>query len=152
MSSALCVLPVSAPSGTDERPAAGPQSGFEALEQTLISLTADARRGRSTGSAEEVLFVLSGDGELVLGEERHGLEAESGARVSPGQAYELHAGPDGLRLVSVRIPSPGAAAGDPVSVRHLTEQATEEATTDREFRVVAAAESATAFVGYIPTV
>ena len=154
MSSALCVLSATASAGPGEHPAAGPQAGFEALEQTVLSLGAQARRSRRTEAAEEVLFVLEGDGELRLGSDRHALSAETGAGVAPSQEYELTAGPAGMRLVCVRIPEPERPDGptEPVSIRRLADQAAQEATTEREFRLVAEPGSATAFVGYIPTV
>jgi quercetin dioxygenase-like cupin family protein len=151
MSSALCVLPTTAPAGTSELPAAGPGAGFEALEQTVVSLAPGDRRARATGSAEEVLFVLDGDGELSLESGRHDLRAETGVNLAPDQEYELRAGPAGMRLVSVRIPDPEGTAHQSARVRHLADQAAEQATSEREFRVVADARSATAFVGYIPT-
>jgi quercetin dioxygenase-like cupin family protein len=152
MSSALCVLAATDPAGTDERPAAGPQAGFDPLEQTLLSLGPGAARPRATGAAEEVLFVLDGAGELVLGSTRHRLEAETGANIAPDQEYALQAAEAGMRLVSVRVPDPADTSGEPVSVRRLADQTAQEATTDREFRLVAEPPSATAFVGYIPTV
>ncbi len=92
----------------------------------------------------------------------HPLDAESGACLAPGEAYELAAGPDGLHILSVRIPDPettGEAkptAGEATRkvVRRLEDQQTQDATTDRQFRIVAdpstGLRSATHFVGYIP--
>jgi quercetin dioxygenase-like cupin family protein len=141
-----------------ERPAVGPSTGFARLEQSLLRLEAGAATGRATGGAEEVLFVLEGDGVLRLAGDEHRLETESGAYLAPGEAYELAAGADGLRAVSVRIPHPEepAASGPRAVVRRLEDQEAREATTDRQFRIVADPEtglrSATHFVGYIPSV
>jgi quercetin dioxygenase-like cupin family protein len=146
MSSGLCVL--SPDAGAEELFGAAVQG----LEQALLSLAPGQRRPRASGTAEEVLFVLEGEGELVLEDEHHALETETGASLAPGQEYEIAAGPAGMRLVCVRIPDPEEPSSAPVSVRRLAEQAAQEATTDREFRVVADPGSATAFVGYIPTV
>jgi quercetin dioxygenase-like cupin family protein len=155
---APCVLQTSFGSAL-ERPGVGPQSGFDALEQSLLALDPGAAIERATGEAEEVLFVVAGGGTLRLGEKEHPLGAESGAYVAPGETYEIVAGRDGLRLVSVRVPDPepAAAPGQPRSVvRRLEDQEAQDATTDRQFRIVAdpstGLRSATHFVGYIPTV
>jgi mannose-6-phosphate isomerase-like protein (cupin superfamily) len=102
-----------------------------------------------------VLFVLSGRGELRLDGVAHALEPESGAYLAPGETYELHSD-EPLRLVSVSIPDPAPPApGERAVVRRLADQAAQEATTQREFRIVgdpaSGLRSATHFVGYIPT-
>lgn len=147
----LCVLPAPAPAPSGEQPAAGPKAGFEPLEQSLLSLTPGARHTRDTRDAEEILFVLHGTGELALRSERHELEAETGADLPPGEQYELTAGELGLRLVCVRVPEPERHPIE-ASLCRLADQSSQEATADREFRVLADAGSVTAFVGYIPTV
>jgi mannose-6-phosphate isomerase-like protein (cupin superfamily) len=116
---------------------------------------------RTTGEAEEVLFVLSGTGELRLGGESHPLEPETGAYIAPGEEYELdNDRSEPMRLVSVRITDPvpddrPSDPKDPTVVRRLADQEAHEATTERWFRIVAdpstGLRSATQFVGYIPT-
>src|SRR5581483_9138842 len=147
----LCVLPPAAPASSGEQAAAGPQAGFEPLEQSVLSLRPGARHSRDTRDAEEILFVLHGTGELAFGSQRYELEPETGADLPPGEQYELAAGEAGLRLVCVRVPDPEPAATT-ATLRRVADQASQEATTDREFRIVADAGSVTAFVGYIPTV
>ena len=137
----------------------GPHVGCTAFEQSVLELAPDGATERSTGAREEVLFVLSGRGSLRLGEADHALEPESGAYLAPGETYELrNAGDEPLRLVAVSIPDPtppGAGTGDRAVVRRLADQVAQEATTQREFRIVAdpasGLRSATHFVGYIPT-
>jgi quercetin dioxygenase-like cupin family protein len=146
----LCVLPAAAAAATGEHPAAGPQAGFDPLEQSVLSLAPGTRLSRETAEAEEILFVLNGAGQLALESERHELEAETGADLPPGRAYTLTAGEDGMRLVCVRVPEPEPSATE-TSLCRLADQAAQEATTDREFRVLAQDGSVTAFVGYIPT-
>jgi mannose-6-phosphate isomerase-like protein (cupin superfamily) len=141
------------------RPTIGPHTNFHPLEQALLECAAGRSRPRSTDQAEEVLFVLEGAGTLHVAGEEHALEAESGAYVGPGVEYELHnPGPHTLRIVSVRVPDPEPPASPDaprVVVRRLADQAAQEATTQREFRIVAdpgsGLRSATHFVGYIPT-
>src|SRR4051794_14745762 len=137
----------------------GPHVGCTVLEQTVLELAPGGCAPRSAGEREEVLFVLSGRGSLRLGGAEHALEPESGAYLAPGETYELrNGGGEPLRLVAVSIPDPAppdAATGERAVVRRLADQAAEEATTQRQFRIVAAPapglRSATHFVGYIPT-
>jgi quercetin dioxygenase-like cupin family protein len=72
----------------------------------------------------------------------------------PDHEYVLEAGAHGMHLVSVRIPDPEPGGGAAVTSK-LAEQAASEATTDRQFRILAdpstGLRSATHFVGYIPT-
>jgi quercetin dioxygenase-like cupin family protein len=141
-----------------ELPGAGPASGFSPLEQSVLWLDGGSATVRATGGAEEVLFVAAGDGQVRLNDEEHALESESGAYLAPGEEYEVAAAHSGLRLIRVRIPDPATPepAGDQTRtvVRRLDDQAAQDATTDRWFRIVAdpstGLRSATHFVGYIP--
>lgn len=132
------------------------------LEQAVIECAPRASISRATGEVEEVLFVLAGNGGLALDGNRYELEPESGAYLAPGEEYELdNPGSEPLRVVSVRIPDPvtpaaGTEAGEARAVvRRLAEQEEQEATTSRTFRIVAdpstGLQSATHFVGYVPT-
>jgi mannose-6-phosphate isomerase-like protein (cupin superfamily) len=131
--------------------------GAVSLEQAVFECDSDGPFGRETGGCEEVLFVVSGSGSLTLDGAEHPLEPECGAYLAPGEHYELHtAGPEPLRIVSVRVPDPEsqAGAGGRAVVRPLAEQEAQAATGAREFRIVAdpatGLSSATHFVGYIP--
>jgi mannose-6-phosphate isomerase-like protein (cupin superfamily) len=145
--------------GLTWRATLGPHVGCTVLEQNVLELAPGGSAPRSTGEREEVLFVLSGRGGLRLGGAEHALEPESGAYLAPGETYELrNSGHEPLRLVAVSIPDPAppdAATGERAVVRRLADQAAEEATAQRAFRIVAdpasGLRSATHFVGYIPT-
>ena len=142
--------------------------GLEGLEQTVVVCPPHTTTSRATGDAEEVLFVVSGQGQLRLdGGERHALEPETGVNLGLGQEYELrNESSDPMRTVCVqsRAPAPGEGGGDVpgeangperVVVRRLADLEAQDATTDRWFRIVAdpatGLRSATHFVGYIPT-
>jgi mannose-6-phosphate isomerase-like protein (cupin superfamily) len=135
--------------------------GLEGLEQSVLACAPDTTTSRTTGDAEEVLFVVGGHGELRLaGGERHPLEPETGVNLGPGQEYELrNETSDPMRIVCVRIrgsaPQDGSGRTPRVVVRRLADQEAQDATTERQFRIVADPEtglrSATHFVGYIPT-
>jgi mannose-6-phosphate isomerase-like protein (cupin superfamily) len=133
------------------------------LEQDVIDLDPHSGTARVTGDAEEVLFVVSGRGELRLNGEGHVVEPDTGINLGPGQEYELHnLASDPMRTVHVRIRAPatpappeGRARPGRIVVRRLADQEAQAATTDRSYRVVAdpstGLRSATHFVGYIPT-
>ena len=134
---------------------------MEGLEQTVLECAPGTSTSRATGEAEEVLFVVAGQGELRLpGGERHPLEPETGVNLGPGQEYELrNETSDPMRAVSVQIRPPALDGGPPAArmvVRRLAEQEAQNATSEREFRIVAdpstGLRSATHFVGYVPTV
>jgi mannose-6-phosphate isomerase-like protein (cupin superfamily) len=144
-------------------------SGLEGLEQTVLECAPGTSTTRATGEAEEVLFVVAGEGELRLpGGERHPLEPETGVNLGPGQEYELrNETSDPMRMVSVQIRgavpqggTDGRVDGGPgearAVVRRLADQESQEATSERMFRIVAdpstGLRSATHFVGYVPTV
>lgn len=141
-----------------ERAVLGSHTGFHLLEQSVLECPAGGSAQRATGSAEELLFVLAGDGLLRIGETVRPLERESGAYLPPGIEYQLEAGEKKeLRIVSVRVPDPVDAtpgAEGAAVVRRLADQEAEQATADREFRIVngpsTGLRSATHFVGYIP--
>jgi quercetin dioxygenase-like cupin family protein len=136
----------------------GPHTGFEPLAQAVIEVPAGERHTASAGTEELVMFVLEGTGTLTLDSTEHPLEAECGIYIAPEESYALHASQSApLRLVQVAIPDPDpdAETGPRAVVRRLADQQAQDATTDREFRIVAdpssGLRSATHFVGYIPT-
>jgi mannose-6-phosphate isomerase-like protein (cupin superfamily) len=151
----------------------------DGLEQEVVECAPHGAARRATGDAEEVLFVVSGTGELRTDGEHHALEPETGVNLGPGRAYELHnQASDPLVTVSVRIraaaatgggatgEAAGTGAGDGgasgeepdaparVLVRRLAEQEAEHATSERLYRIVADPSTglrlATQFVGYVP--
>jgi mannose-6-phosphate isomerase-like protein (cupin superfamily) len=135
--------------------------GVGGLEQTVLECAPHSSTRRATGQAEEVLFVIAGQGELLLdGGERHALEPETGVNLGPGQEYELrNESSDPVRMVSVRVrgraPDLGTHGPERVVVRRLADQEARDATSERSFRIVAdpstGLRSATQFVGYVPT-
>jgi mannose-6-phosphate isomerase-like protein (cupin superfamily) len=142
------------------RPTVGPRTGFDRLEQAVLECAPGRTEPIRVDGAEETLFVLAGRGAVHVAGDSHELEPEVGVYIAPGQEFALeNPGPDTLRLVAVRIPVPDAlGGGEPATaaaVRSLADQKLEQATTQREFRVVAdptcGLRSATHFVGYIPT-
>lgn len=74
----------------------------EHLEQRVIRFAPGASRERTAGSRHELLYAVSGSGELELEGERHELEPGTAAFVAPGESWSVeNHGPDELLLVAV---------------------------------------------------
>jgi mannose-6-phosphate isomerase-like protein (cupin superfamily) len=143
-------------SGLTVRSTLGPRTGFDVLQQAVLDCApGEAASLTVPGDVEETLFVIAGEGEIELRGEHHALAPDVGVYLPPGSTATLHnRGPEPLRLVAVRVPDPSPGPPTPANVQKLDEQAVEQATTEREFRIVAdprtGLRSATHFVGYIP--
>jgi (S)-ureidoglycine aminohydrolase len=61
----------------------------EHLEQRVIRFAPGASRERTAGSRHELLYVVSGSGELELEGERHELEPGTAAFVAPGESWSV---------------------------------------------------------------
>lgn len=139
-----------------ERAVLGRHTGTSWLEQSVLELDSGCACSRATGSTEEVLFVLSGCGELRVRDRSLPLEPETGVYLPAGHEYTLSAPRDEeLLVVSVRIPEPLGNGTHPAPLtRRLTEQDAEAATAERAFKIIfdpgTGLRSATHFVGYIP--
>lgn len=145
-------------SETDEtaltRVTIGRSSGCESLEQRIVRVAPGRTSLRGGAEREELLFVVSGSGKLLLDGDEHALEPETAACVAPGARYEIeNEGSDDVVLVSVLAPEPDGAVsegeGRCISVR-LADQEVFPAGRDREFRFGADAATVTQFVGSIP--
>jgi mannose-6-phosphate isomerase-like protein (cupin superfamily) len=138
------------------RPTIGAATGCEHLEQLVIAFAPGRSAPRATRDVEEVLYVLAGAGSVVVGDDAHAVDADTGVYIAPGEHYAVdNPGPGDLTLVAVRIPAGPPPDDGPraVAVR-LGDQETRAATADRQFRLVNDPETgcrnATQFVGYIP--
>lgn len=128
----------------DDRPDGRLHAG-ELLTQRVVELAGAER----VESADEVLYVLGGVGELEVEGERH--------RLRPGTAVFLACGTrwsaGGVRVLSVLVhdPPPASAA---FAVRDLTTEERGSATAGRQFVLGARPElgcaSATQFIGLVP--
>jgi mannose-6-phosphate isomerase-like protein (cupin superfamily) len=148
---------VSPDGGLSVRATLGPRTGFDVLQQAVLECAPGQRASVSVpDDVEETMFVLEGEGELRIRGEVHALAPDMGVYLPPGSQVELQntgAGP--LRLVAVRVPDPSPGPPMPANVCRLDDRAVEQATTEREFRILAdpstGLRSATHFVGYVPT-
>ena len=110
-------------------------NGCEHLEQRLIRFSPGRSRNRSLEGRQEVLFVVSGQGELELDGTRHVLEPNTGVFIASGETYAVdNPGPEGLLVISVLAPQDriGAPAERKVTVR-LADQPELPASTERTF-------------------
>jgi len=142
--------------GLTVRTTLGPETGFDALEQAVLTCPPGRSRHIDVGEVEETLFVLEGEGAVHVRAGAHRLEPGVGVYLPPGSRFELEcAGQPELRVVAVRIPDPTPGPPSPPQVCRSAEREAQAATTNRQFRIVADPQtglrSATHFVGYIPT-
>ncbi len=117
----------------------------ELLTQRLLSLDGEER----VGEADEVLYVLDGEGELEAAGERHTLRPGTSAFVAAGTPWKA----SGVRALSVLVHDPPPASA-PLAVRDLTAEERGSATAGRQFVLGATpdvgCESATQFIGLVP--
>jgi mannose-6-phosphate isomerase-like protein (cupin superfamily) len=150
------VVPERAPGDTAEvRTTIDASVGCERLEQRVLRFAPGRSRQRGSDDRQEVLYVVSGRGTLILEGTEHSLEPEMGVFVAHGERYEIdNPGPEELKLVSVTSPgTDGDASKRKVTVR-LGDRDPLPATTGREFRYLvnqdAGCLDVTQFVGVIP--
>jgi mannose-6-phosphate isomerase-like protein (cupin superfamily) len=110
-------------------------SGSERLEQRLIRCTPGRSKPRSLEGVQQVLFVVSGQGTLVLDGRAHELEPDTGAYVAAGERFELdNPGPQELVVLAVSAPQDDESApgSDRRTVRYA-DRPTLPAGSDRKF-------------------
>ncbi len=74
----------------------------EHLEQRVIRFAPGRSRDRTAASRHELLYVVTGSGELELDGEKHALEPGTGAFVAPDESWSIdNPGPAELLLVAV---------------------------------------------------
>jgi mannose-6-phosphate isomerase-like protein (cupin superfamily) len=130
-------------------------SGSERLEQRVIRYGPGRSVPRTLEGAQQVLYVVSGQGTLIVEDRGHGLEPDSGAYVAAGERYQIaNPGPDELVVVAVSLPQQNTSASPPERriVRHA-DRPTLPAGNERRFRYLADQEvgshDVTQFLGVI---
>lgn len=129
--------------------------GCERLEQHVIRFAPGRSQARRSDARQELLYVVSGTGTLLLEGVPHALEPDMGVYVLAGERYEIeNEGHGDLVLVSVLAPQdspPGDARR--VTIRYADRPAL-PASPNREFRYLfnedAGCRDVTQFVGVIP--
>jgi mannose-6-phosphate isomerase-like protein (cupin superfamily) len=108
-------------------------NGCERLEQRLIRFAPGRSRDRTLDGRQEILFVISGHGELELDGNRHALGPNTGVFIASGETYALdNPGPEELLVVSVLAPEHQVGATRKVTVR-LDDQPELPASSERTF-------------------
>jgi mannose-6-phosphate isomerase-like protein (cupin superfamily) len=130
-------------------------NGCELLEQRVVRFEPGRSHERSHDGRQEVLYVVSGRGELELDGERHELTPDMGVFVASGETYAVdNPGPADIVAVSVVVPEDHAPAHDGrrVTVR-FDEQPELPASTERTFKYLvnqdAGCRDVTQFVGIV---
>ena len=109
-------------------------SGSERLEQRLLRCAPGRSTPRALEGAQQVLFVVSGQGALVLDGRAHDLEPDTGAYVAAGESFELdNPGPEELVVLAVSAPQDESAPGSEQRTVRYADRPTLPAGGDREF-------------------
>jgi len=108
----------------------------EHLEQRVVRFAPGRSRERTADGRHELLYVVSGSGELEVDGRSHALEAGTGAFVAPGETYAIeNPGPGELLVVAV---SATADVGVDEDKREVTirfdDQPEHTASVERTFR------------------
>ena len=111
-------------------------NGCDRLEQRVIRFAPGRSSDRALGVQQEVLFVLSGHGELHLEGERHALEPQTGVFIAQNETYGIeNPGPDELVVLSVLVETGREPdAGDRRVTVRFADQPELDASTERSFR------------------
>jgi mannose-6-phosphate isomerase-like protein (cupin superfamily) len=128
------------------------ERGCETFAQRLLRFGPGSSRGRLEVRDDEVVYVLAGEGTLVIGEDRLSLQSGAGLFVSRGTRWSVEVDSE-LDLLSVLVHDP-----EPSGVQHaLVDLASEErrsATAARQFVLgltpEAGCDSVTQFIGFVP--
>jgi len=131
--------------------------GAERLVQSVLTFAVGRSSTRGLEDRDEIAYVVSGTGSLVLDGVTHDLSPDIGVYIRAGEAYQVvNEGSEDLVLVSVTAPPPD---GDDVpATRKVTVDVADQpvipAGKDREFKFVinpdAGCQEVTQFVGWIP--
>jgi mannose-6-phosphate isomerase-like protein (cupin superfamily) len=131
-------------------------SGCETFAQRVLRFGPGLSDEQLPEAADEVLYVLEGEGELLVGESRSPLSPGTGAFVPGGEAWRVSSeGEAPLVLLSVLVLDPeDSGDGRSHAVVSLVDARLAGATAARRFQLGATPDvgcrSATQFLGYIP--
>jgi mannose-6-phosphate isomerase-like protein (cupin superfamily) len=130
-------------------------SGCDTFEQRLLRFGGGLSDEQDPAAADEILYVVGGQGELVVGDERHRLGPGVGAFMPAGTPWRVaNDGPEPVVILSVLVREPELRGGRRAAVVDVARQSLAGATAARRFRLGATpdvgCDSATQFLGYIP--
>jgi quercetin dioxygenase-like cupin family protein len=120
----------------------------ERLEQRVVRFGSGRSRPRTTGKHQELLYVISGSGNLRLDGDEHPLEPGTSAHLLPGDDYEIeNTNEEPVTVVSVLAPLESEPDRKAVTVR-FADSEEQRADEKRTFRVLVS-EDVTQFVGIV---
>ncbi|MPZ51498.1 MAG: cupin domain-containing protein [Acidimicrobiia bacterium] len=132
-------------------------TGAERLVQTHLTFAAATSSTRKNDDQDEIAYVVSGSGDLLLNGETYPLKPDLGVFIRTGETHQItNHGTDDLVLVSVTAPSPPSPSGigDRKVTVDIVDQPVIPAGKNREFKFVinpdAGCAEVTQFVGWIP--
>jgi mannose-6-phosphate isomerase-like protein (cupin superfamily) len=109
--------------------------GCELLEQRIVRFEPGRSRERSLDGRQEVLYVVSGRGELELEGERYELAPDTGVFVTAGETYVVdNPGPDDVVVVSVVVPEGEEPDGRRRATVRFADQPELTASSERTFK------------------
>ena len=125
----------------------------ELLEQRVLDFASGRSAERGEAGRDEILFVVAGEGMLLLDGEPHPLEADTGVYVRGGERWAVETA-DGLKLLAVSVPATeGADAPNRRVTVRFADQPEHRADANRTFRYLVNEESGclevTQFVGIV---
>lgn len=89
-------------------------AGSEKLEQRVIRFAPGRSKQHSLDGRQEVVYVVSGRGTIVIDGHEHELEPDMGAYIGTGEPFHIdNPGPDELLVVAVSFPQANGSAGPP---------------------------------------
>lgn len=127
----------------------GASRGCAEFEQRLLRIASGGYHEPSKAD-DEVLYVLRGRGDVVVGADASELTPGIAAYVGAGATWTVDDA-DELEMLSVIVRNPIPANGVRHAIVDVDAVEAGEATAGRMFRLLAPCPSATQFVGYIPT-
>jgi len=130
-------------------------SGLELV--VVVVEPGHAAERRVDAGRDEVLYVLSGEGVLAVGDGEDGLAPDTAALVGGPATYTVRAGAQALEVAVVGGRTDrGRECGDAVRTVCVADQDREAAVSNRQFRVLfdpaRGCSGMTQFVGYVPQV
>ena len=118
------------------------EAGSEVLELHVARYEQGRSQPRSLDGVQEILYVVSGRGTVIVDGQPHELEPGTAVYVAAGESYEVqNAEPESLRIVSAVAPQANGTARPERRVVRYADQPTLTASGDREFRYLVTAEA-----------
>lgn len=129
-------------------------SGSEHLEQRVIRFAPGRSKEHVLDGRQEVVYVVSGRGSLIIEGRDHELEPDMGAYIAAGEHFEVdNPGPEELVVVAVSLAQDGASPPSDKRTVRRADRPTLPAGEERRFEFLADAEvgntDLTQFLGVI---